>query len=66
MATLFARGALAVERGRAPTGVRSLILSAIVTFPSEAIAATTVTPRRRNRHLPAFLDAIFPGLGHLV
>jgi len=29
-------------------------------------AAATVPPRRGSRHLHAFLDAIFPGLGHLL
>jgi polyisoprenyl-teichoic acid--peptidoglycan teichoic acid transferase len=28
--------------------------------------AADVTPRRGSRHLHAFLDAIFPGLGHLL
>jgi polyisoprenyl-teichoic acid--peptidoglycan teichoic acid transferase len=42
-----------------------LIPSALVT-PTQEGSAATVTPRWRNRHLPAFLDAIFPGLGHLV
>jgi LCP family protein required for cell wall assembly len=43
----------------------ALVPSALVTSPQEGFAAT-VTPRRRPRHLPAFLDAIFPGLGHFV
>ncbi len=29
-------------------------------------AAATVTPRRRIRYVSAFLDALFPGLGHLL
>ena len=42
-----------------------LLLSALVT-PPMARRAATVTPRGRSRYLPAFLDAVLPGLGHFV
>src|SRR5438309_4881276 len=41
-----------------------LLQSAPVSTPSTGGAA--VTPRRGSRHLHALLDALFPGLGHLV
>jgi len=34
--------------------------------PQTGREAATVPPRSGSRHLHAFLDAIFPGLGHLV
>jgi hypothetical protein len=37
-----------------------------VSFPREGSAAADGPRRRQARHLHAFLDAILPGLGHLV
>ena len=42
------------------------MLSCAAVNPQTGREAATVPPRGGSRHLHALLDAIFPGLGHLV